>query len=496
MPGIQTAPGAQSPATWTNATLGAGNGLAGSPSQFLDFFITNFVVPLLIDARNNSTPLTKLLYKDVKTVGGRYIIENVQDGRNMSGVNAIHNEGNMPDPGTQGAYQYSFAVRDVYARIKITGKLLRMAMKSGGAMLSPLKYEADGIQQDLKIKQEWYMHGDGSGRRGQANGAAPATSICTIKHNQDMAGIANVTTRATLYLVPGQRIMFITSDGATVRANAAFYVKQILSDNTFSLSTTLGGAAIASLAATIGYVDGDWIVDASRDSTFSSPAWLDTGWRGEPMGLGGVFRRTGCVDGNGISIAGQQTGAQQWGNFAATAAEVGFQGVAVNSSPTGYPYDPPEWNKAIVLDASGGAARDISDPLMQQLISDIEELNGGDPTMIYSDFRQYNKYVLSLLGDKRFNSTQVAGGHTGGVTFNGLPWYKSRFALGNMVGFLDPRLFSIYENEPLGPINQLGTTQWQPLDDKDAFWMAMMTSYNLFCELRQRAGGLCVDLTG
>lgn len=487
--------------TGIEANLGAGfpgswaSGLQGSPYAFFDWFLQNWVVPVVIDARNNSVALYGILYKNPRSVGGKFIIENVRDGRNMSGVGAIHADGNLPDPGTQGGYQYSQSVRDVYARVKIQGKIIRAAMKNGGGQLSPVKMEVEGISDDLKIKQEIYLHSDGSGRRAEAAINAPATSTCTVRHNQDNEGVATCLTRPTIYLFPGMRVVFIEpANPPVLRGAAAFYVKQILTDNTCTLSTTLGGAAIADLAATIGYVAGDWICEASREGTFSSPFWLDTGWRGEPMGIEGVFRDSGVLDGNGISVAGQQSGANDFTSTSITAAACGFQGIPVNSGLANYNYEPPAFNRAIVLDA-GGAARDISDALLQQMLSDIEERNGGKPKRLWSDFKQYNMYLKTLMGDRRFNSvSNMQGGHTGGITFNGMPWDKSRFALGNKVTMLDEDMFAIYENQELAPITTLGTTQWQQVKDKDAVYMAMMTSYNLFCELRERAGGVLVDL--
>lgn len=485
--GIEAATGAGLPGNWSS-------GQAGGANAFFDWFLKNIISPVVIDARNNDCPLLGLLYKNTMPFAGKFLIEGVRDGRNMSGISAVHNGGNLPDPGQQGGLSYSVGTRDIYARVKIDGKLLARAMKEGGAMLQPLAYETEGIADDLRIKQEIYMHGDGSGRRAQASGAAPASTVCTVKHNQDNEGVANVTTRATIHLLPGMRVGFITPDGVTLRGSAAFYVKAITGDNTISLSTTLNGTAIASLAATIGYSDNDWIIEMSRDASFSSPVWLDSGWRNEPMGFEGIFRDIGVLDGNGISTAGQQTGANYYGNAAATADVVGFQGIPVNSSPANYNYDPPTWNKAIVLDAAGGSPRPIGDALLQQALSDFEERNGGVARRLISAWSIYNAYVQTLIGDKRFNSTKLEGGHTGGITFNGIEWFKSRFMCNNSVTFLDEQMFKIFENQPLAPVDALGTTTWQQMKDKHAFSMAMWTSYNMKVDLRERAGARLVDV--
>lgn len=481
-----------------NITTGAmypgaySTGLSSATTPFFDFLLRNQIIPAVIDGRNNEVPLLGLLYKRVKKVSGKFIVQPVRDGRNWAGISSIAPEGYMPDPGQQGAYVYSLPTRNIYARAKFSGKLLRAA--SGGdliAMAEPIAYETKGLMQDLAIKQEYMLHSDGSGRRAEA--ASTAAGSITVRLNQDHIGIATVTTAPTAYLAVGMRIAFVTAAG-TVRGSTAYYVASIPSSSTITVSATLGGSAVLDHTA-LSISAGDWIVDASRDT---STANTDVAWKAEPMGLMGVMRDTGVLDGNAVSVAGQQTGAQDFSLTSTTASACGFQGVPVNGTPTNYNYAAPTWNKAVIA-SGGGALRNISDGLIQRAVSDSRRLNNAQTKMLLSSWGTYDSYVDTIIGDKRFNTNTLTGGHDGdgqigGVTWSGMQWFKSRFYLDNMLTGIDPDMFSIYENEPLSVCAPPGNPQFERLHDKDQFWCAFVTEYNLFCELRQRAGFHLTDI--
>jgi hypothetical protein len=67
--------------------------------------------------------------------------------------------------------------------------------------------------------------------------------------------------------------------------------------------------------------------------------------------------------------------------------------------------------------------------------------------------------------------------------------------LENKLFGLDPTMFSIFENEPLQVAAPPGNPMYERLHDKDQFWVAFVTSYNLFVELRDRAGFQLCDVS-
>lgn len=490
--GIDVAAGAQ---------VGSPNIGTLSGNAIWDQFVKNMILPTVIDGRNKEVPLLGLVKRNTQKVSGRFFGQIVRFGRNFAGVSAIHPEGNMPDPGQQGAYMYMSRVVDNYLRIKLTGALLRRAQDEGlVTAIDPLQFESQGAIEDMAIKQEIQLHGDGSGKRAEYASTSGGNGSIVVRLNQDNAGVANCLTRPTLYLSAGMRVSFATAAG-TLRLGTGnqtgFYVVDVPTSNTVVLSYTLNGAAMDH-STIAGLTAGDWIVDAARETAASSPQYMDTAFKQEPVGLEAIFRQGGVLDGMAIATGGQQTGSVDYTLTSTTAAACGFQGVQVNSGAliTGYP--PPTFNQANVF-GSGGPPRQISDSLLQQLVSDPLELNNSKVGILVSAFSLYNSYVDTLITDKRFNSTTLAGGHagfsqSGGVTFNGMDWFKSRFALGNKCWGLDLSTFTWKENQALRVATAPGGPQYERVHDKDAFWMAMMESGNLFNELRQRAGGVLIDV--
>jgi hypothetical protein len=298
------------------------------------------------------------------------------------------------------------------------------------------------------------------------------------------------------------RVAFVSA-GGTVRvtgAQQAYYVASVPSATTITVSATLGGAAIADHTA-INLVAADWIVDATRDASMSATTGvpLDTAWRQEPMGLPGIFRDIGVLDGTGISTAGQQTGAYNYTETSASAQAAGFQGIQVNGAALSAAYPPPRWNRALVFDnaTGGGTTRQINDAILQAADSAAMEQNGASVKLHLCAYAMYNSYIGTLLGDKRFNGTSnIAGGHNpeGGITFNGRRFERSRFMHGGQVTGLDTDVISIFENAALQPATAPGGNVWTQANDQDASYQTMMTSYQVFCELRDRAGWLVVDL--
>jgi len=480
------------------------SGLSGVP--FFDWLLRNQIVPMVIDARNNEVPFLGALYKRKRSVAGRFIIQPVRDGRNYSGISAMHPDGDLPDPGRQGAYNYALGVKDIYARAKFSGKMLRATSMADAAFADYLEYEIGGLKDDIAIKQEIMLHGDGSGKR--AEFASQTATVITVRHNQDLAGVSNVSSAPNIYLDVGMRVAFVSSAGVVrtsaggtspTPAAAAVYIVSKSGTNGITVSYTLGGAAIADLTTAFSTLTaGDYIVDATRDASMTGTAYLDTAFKAEPMGIEGIMRTTGVLDGGAISTAGQQTGAQDFtGITSATAAACGFQGIPVNSTFASYAV--PSWNAAIVADG-GGAMRNLDDLLLQKALSDSRRINNAVVSELWSAHEMYDSYIGGLFGDKRFPTNNLAGGHSGdtrdvgGVGFNNLPWRKSRYMLNNRVIGLDPNQLSVYENEPLTVCAPPGNPQYERLHDKDHFWMALVTSYNIFTEIRNRAGFNLVDV--
>src|SRR5688572_26049542 len=115
-----------------------------SGQPYYDHFLTNFILSIMADARNNSTVWWSQLKKVPTTpTSGRFIIFPVRTTRN-TGRNAIRPGGLLPDPGSQGGATYSTETRTFMGRIKIDGETLRRGKTNGGAFITPETLEIDG----------------------------------------------------------------------------------------------------------------------------------------------------------------------------------------------------------------------------------------------------------------------------------------------------------------------------------------------------------------
>lgn len=453
-------------------------------TDYANHLLYNFRLPILADAQNNSSVLMSMIQKVDRTdISGRYVTFPVLVGRN-TGRGAIRPSGQLPDPGSQGAKTYATETRTIFARIKIQGEILRRGRTNGGAAIEAEILETKRQADDMMVEQNRHCHNDGSGRMGQITTGfvAGATANIPVSVNQSIEGAAVTAGMADRYFEVGDRIAFLSPAGAVRNdtAVAGFYVVSIPDANTIQVAQTPGGAAIlnntiASLAA------GDWIVRASN--TALTLAAISTAFRAEPMGLAGMFHEDGVLDGLGAAGA-QQTGSSDY----TTTTVVGgtFQGLLATSANP--------FNRAVVLDNSGGGARPISEELLQQAISDAEERNNANVQLILSGYPIYNRYVGQHVPDKRYNNTlTLETGHKV-LTFNGIMWVKDRMCYKNRVYLLDPDNLQVLVTEPLQPMAPFGMPQWERLHDTDDYWTGIVTSWQLATPVRERLGAVITEL--
>src|SRR5690242_7826615 len=108
-----------------------------SGQPYFDHILTNFFLPNLADARNNSSVLWTMLKKKAPTqIAGEYVTWPMRVGRNR-GRNAIRAGGQLPDPGAQGAKTCIAMPRIYMGRVKMDGEVMRRGVTNGGAYIEP-----------------------------------------------------------------------------------------------------------------------------------------------------------------------------------------------------------------------------------------------------------------------------------------------------------------------------------------------------------------------
>lgn len=468
--------------TSNNGVVYGQSGLSPAASSYYDHLLTNYFLQMLPDARNNSNVLLSMIDKRPTTaVSGKYIVFPVRFGRS-TGLNNVGYGGVIPDPGFQKAQTYSTMTRKGMARIALDGDTIRHGKTNGGAYAEAMQIEMEGIIDDIMIDRARQVHNDGSGRLAEVKSIS-GTEI-TLKVNSSIEGAATTRAAGTLdkYIEVGMRIAAF--DNAAVAHTFAASVHQVYvtevtvsgADVKIKVATTPTGSALT-LAGTL--VQNDWLVRCSQ-ATGAATLRADSGYRTEMMGIGGVYSDTNVLDGVGLSGL-QQTNAGE--NL--TASATGFQGLDAAL------YD---FNRGIVLDNGAAGNRPLTEELMQQAISDAEEINNANVELILSSFPTYNSYVKLLTPDKRYNNTlELAGGHKT-LTFNGIGWVKDRFCYQNRVYFLALDQFHILETAPLQALVGGDVTTWERLDEYDKYWRGWTWEDNMIVEIRNRTGAVLTEL--
>lgn len=446
-------------------TDGGGQVYAG---DYHDHVVTDWYLPIFVDARNNSAVLWSLMPSTSENIAGKFVTYPVRKGRN-EGISAVGHRGKIADPGAGSADQHTFMTRTVFARVLIDGETYDDARNNAAAYVDLVTFELEGLIDDIIQEQNRMLHSDGSGRLCEVVGEAALT--VTVEINQDVEGSATCDTAPTRHIRPGMKLAFVEPDGTGLKHAT---VVTVPSDTTFTIDAITSGSG-DDTGATINA--GDWVVHTAGVST--GYALKDCAFRHEPMGFEGIMSDANIADGNGLAVG--QTGA----DGDTTAGGVGFQGLDATAAGN-------EFNQAVVRD-NGGVKRAITEDLLQEAIWEAERRNNADIGLLLSNGGPYNDYVSTLVTDKRFNDTQdLKGGHKT-LDFNGLPWVKDRSALDNRVKGIDMDQVRVYEKTPLSYVDWNGQ-KWKRLEDDEDYQLAMKYRCTVGTDVRQRIGFHLVDL--
>lgn len=466
----------------------------GPGQPYTDHGMTNDFADGIVNALNDSTPLYGMLIKEPANMVGLYMVgpmitsrdtgvSSVRAGGSGGGTSA---GGDLPDPTTAGLKTWSTYPKNFFARIKQDGDDIDRG-KDNGAFIKSLVLAEKTTMLNAKWDLNRQLHNDGSGRLVEI---VTAGTTNTGRVNSDLAGAASVNAQlkrlCNRNLEVGMRVAAYTAAGvlhAPTGTNGGVFVIAT-TDNTFQVSATLGGAALDTSAGAGAWVAGDWIVRVSNDTPSSN---MSSAYRADIMGIGGILNDVGCLDGIGASGSAQQVGSQL-SDASVTASAAFFQGIACT---TAEPY-----NRAVIISSGTGAPRSLSYDLLQQLVSDFEEANNGNPTLMLSGYRAFNEWGAISEKDKRYVNTMELPTGQKVLTFNGIPWWKDRMHVPGSISLLDMTMLRWHQVRAMGPVDYMGEGVWQRTSNKDAIWCTYKQTGNLVVTggPRQRAGAKLVDL--
>lgn len=500
----------------TDANLGQFWGGDSGTAPYLHFMMSDYVTPLIHDARNNQTKVLSLIPKSNKYFGGKFIKERVKYGRNPRQFNAVGDDGNFPDPGQRKMRWYTYRSRQQFARFILQGKLVRAAQRDAMATVDPIADDMDDFLEDYLVDKARQMYSDGTGRLCEIAeaGTAATTQTITMRVNQDIAtglGHPGATTsgcpnqRPVQYLQPGMRVLIVTSAG-TPRCIAT--INSIVSDTEAELIFVAAPSGADFSAA--GVAIGDWVVKTgSSDVSSASRILSNSAFKNEPMGLMGILGYNGVLDGNGpatevASAPGTSLEsaspyvAYEWSgtDYQAQTNPYYFQGLAAHSSAVGWDSEL-GFNQGVLVN-NAGVPRIPSESLFMRALSTLKETNNAEVNLWLSSYGVRDTYAENLVGEKRYNDTlNLKGGWDPALVGPaGIPWVVDKDCWHNTcLGLaLETGGFQQWTIEDLSWASEKGANIWQYLQDQDKYQARMVEDYQIGVGVRNRTGIRILDL--
>lgn len=494
----------------------SGLGLTWSASEVtapaLHFLMTDYFGSRLHDARNNSAGILSVLIDSSQQMSGKFYREPVKFGRNPNGFNFVRESGKFPDPGQHKAREYFQRARTQFHRFVVSGKILRAARGDATRYVDPLSDMMADQMDDYLVDMARIMYSDGSGRIAEMTTTglpAAETGTLTLRANQDVltghgSGASAATSApnepATHYIEAGGRYAIVSPTGSAIRGY--FICNSVDSATTITATTTGISDSSNTFFNAMSIAAGDYIVKCSNDDALGTIE--NTAHRQEPVGLGGIFGVLGIFDGNGPGIeAGSTTPYEELAlaySYGGTdyfgTDQHWFQGLPANSAAASWTGDL-VFNQAIVSQ-NGGTPRTPTESLFQRFYSTIRDTNNAAPDIIVSRSEVRDTYAETLLADKRYNDTlQLKGGWDPALVGPaGKPWVTDIRCQHNrayLLSLQDGDWMQLVE-EALGWATEQGANVWQYLQDDDLYQARMVESMNFVVGVRNRCGGLILDL--
>ncbi len=389
-------------------------------------------LPQMQELLNNATPLLKMLEKEVVPVEGGNFVISVHRGRNVASAIARSEDETLPTAGNQGYVRALVPVKQLYSRIRVSGKVIAATRSNKGSFVRAIESEMKGSMTDSKRELNRQVNGDGTGALAYWT-TADNTSPLDLDDNlgNPVNGSYIGATSVTVDVVDA-------SDHTTLLGN--------------DLVLTRGADAATSTAFTYtgtnpaGTADGDYAI------------YADTLKR-EMMGIQGIIS-----DANPLTLSG------------------GLHGLTVASYP--------DW-KAKVMGADS-TRQDLTFDLMQQLLSKIVSESAVDEREIklWHCHPSMADTYLKLCRDERiFTNTMKLDGGWETISYNGRPIATDVQCRRNALYAITPASMAIFQMAPLDWVDQDGSVFYRISGgDVDAYGATAYVYQDLGCKVRNQNG--------
>jgi hypothetical protein len=426
MPGIETSTG--------GVTYGTG--------EFYNYILNNLFLPAMADTVIYPNALLKRLPRDSTRVEGKNVVFPIHYD-DANGVSALGADGLLPEADSEKYAQYSFGVRHIYVRMRFDGITKDASRTQLASWLKVVESEAKAKSLILARARQRMYHQDGSGRLAEvaaASAGAVLGAALTVRLNQDIESIATCVTPATRWFKVGQIIAVFTAAGA-FRGSAQ--VTGITSATVIALGTITTNGNLTT---------GDFVVTGSQLSV--TLATKDSGFKNEPMGIGGILSDANPADGTAV----------------------GFQGVDATLAANA-------WHRINLL-TGNNVLRPLTFELLDQGWTTTIENADTVPTLLLASFPIWRKYGALCIIDRRWSGeTKTFDGGYQGLEYNMVPMLADRDMYNNRIAMLDETDLRLYV---------MADPQWMDMDgsiyhrltDKDAYQATMYCRETLGTDTR------------
>lgn len=387
-------------------------------------------LPQMQELLNNSTPLLKMLEKEVVPVEGGNFVFSIHRGRNTASAQARVEDATLPTAGTQGYVRAIVPVKQLYSVIRVSGKAIAATRSSKGSFVRAIESEMKGSMTDTKRELNRQMNGDGTGALAYwttADNSSPLDLDDNLGNPVNSSYIG--ATAVTVDVVDA-------SDHTTLLGTDIVLTRG--ADGATSTAFTYTGSNPA------GTADGDYAI------------YADT-LRSEMVGLQAIVS-----DANPLTLSG------------------GLHGLPVATYA--------DW-KAKVM-GSDASRQDLTFDLMQQLLSRIVAESAIDEREIklWHCHPSMADTYLKLCRDERiFTNTMKLDGGFETIAYNGRPIATDVQARRNALFALTPSSMAIMQMAPLDWMDKDGSIFYR-IPNTDAYGATAYVYQELGCKVRNQNG--------
>lgn len=384
---------------------------------------------------NNATPLLKVIEKEIQPVEGGNFVVSIHRGRNQAAGIGRAEDATLPTAGYQGYVRALVPVKQLYSRIRVSGKAIAATKSNKGSFVRAIESEMKGVMEDTKRNLNRQLNGNGTGALAYWT-TADDTSGTNL---DDGLGNGNSYAYDALGPVAGTYDLIDEGDNSTKRGD--------------SIVVTRGARSTASFAATwtgtvTSSADGDYLVHEDSLGT-------------EMTGIQAVISAS-----NPILLAG------------------GLHGLPVATYP--------DWSAQVI--GSDSSRVDLTFESMQQLVSQVVSESGIDEREIklwHCHPSMRDTYVKLCRDERVFQNNMKLDGGWETVAYNGRPIAVDVQARRNAMFLITPSSLAIAQMAPLDWIDKDGSVFYRISGgDVDAFGATAYVYQELMCKVRNQNGVL------